>query len=104
MSLKLNARSIAAVVALVAMLATTLVVVAGAGATVPPKNCGTMVVKGRTYQVKADQIRCRTARDYARRYLSSADAPSGWRCRSFTSSKMKFRCTRGIRVVFAIKR
>jgi hypothetical protein len=90
--------------ALVAALALAALGAVQAAATVPPKNCGNITVKSRAYQIKADQVRCSTAKRYAKRYLSVRDAPSGWRCRDFSSSRMKFRCTRGVRVVFAIKR
>jgi hypothetical protein len=77
----------------------------GAGATVPPKNCGMMTVKSKRYQIKADQMRCTTAKTYSRRYLSSHSRPSGYRCTDFSSStKLKFRCAKGVRVFFAIKR
>lgn len=90
--------------AVIATLAVAALSAGQAGATVPPKNCGNITVKSRAYQIKADQVRCATAKRYAKRYLSVRDAPSGWRCRDFRSSRMKFRCTRGVRVVFAIKR
>ena len=78
---------------------------AGAGATVPPKNCGIMTVKSKRFQIKADQMRCDTAKTYSRRYLRSHSRPSGYRCTDFGSStKMKFRCAKGVRVFFAIKR
>jgi hypothetical protein len=78
---------------------------AGAGATVPPKNCGLTTVNSKRYQIKADQIRCGTAMTYARRYLSRHARPSGYRCTDFGSTtKLKFRCAKGKRVFFAIKR
>ena len=61
--------------------------------------------ESKRYQIKADQIRCATAKTYARRYLSRHSRPSGYRCTDFTSStKLKFRCAKGVRVFFAIKR
>jgi hypothetical protein len=76
-----------------------------AAATVPPKNCGMMSVEGRRYQVKADQLRCRTAKAYTRRYLAYGVRPSGFRCRRYAASTaLKFRCYRRVRVFFAIKR
>ena len=74
-------------------------------ATVPPKNCGIMSVKGKRYQIKADQMRCDTAKTYSRRYLSRHSRPSGYRCTDFgASTKLKFRCAKRVRVFFAIKR
>ena len=76
-----------------------------APATVPPKNCGITKVGSKRYQIKADQIRCSTATTYSRRYLRSHDRPSGYRCTDFgRSTKLKFRCAKGVRVFFAIKR
>ena len=87
------------------VLALALLVAPGAPATVPPKNCGKMSVSGKRYQIKADQIRCATAKSHARRYLRTHDRPSGYRCNDFGSStKLKFRCSKGNRVFFAIKR
>ncbi len=97
-------RQLAVAFAMIAALTVVALTAVQAGATVPPKNCGNITVKSRAYQIKADQVRCPTAKRYAKRYLSVRDAPSGWRCRDYRSSRMKFRCTRGVRVVFAIKR
>lgn len=93
-------RSILIAVALVAALCLPAV----ASAVVPPKSCGTMTVKGKRYQIKADQMRCSRAKDYARDYLKSRDRPRGYRCRSYKGSKLKFRCERGSKTFFAIKR
>jgi hypothetical protein len=77
----------------------------GAGATVPPKNCGTITVKSKRYQIKADQISCRTAKTYSRRYLSRHTRPSGYRCTSGAKgSALKFRCSKRVKVFFAIRR
>ena len=82
-----------------------LVAAAPAGATVPPRNCGFMTVKAKRYNVKADQVRCRKARGYAQTYLQTRIRPSGYSCRNFgAETAMKFRCTSGIKVFFAIKR
>jgi hypothetical protein len=76
-----------------------------AGAIVPPKNCGKLEAKGKRYNVKADQMRCRTARKHARRYLTGAGKPRGYTCRNYgRDTKIKFRCSKGIKVVFAIRR
>jgi hypothetical protein len=89
------------------LLAFGICAVAGpsAGATVPPRNCGIMIVESKRYQIKADRMRCTTAKTYSRRYLSSHSRPSGYRCSDFAgSTKLKFRCAKGVRVFFAIKR
>jgi hypothetical protein len=74
------------------------------GATVPPRNCGPMTVAKRHYIIKADQLRCTTAKTRAKAYLVSHRRPRGFTCREFKGSKMKFRCSKGIRVFFAIRR
>jgi hypothetical protein len=75
------------------------------GAVVPPKNCGMIEVKGKRYQIKADQMRCRTAKKHSRRYLRRHKRPSGYDCRDYSSgTALKFRCSKSIRVFFAIRR
>lgn len=92
-------------VALVVSCAALGVLAPGSVAIVPPSDCGKMTVKGKRYNVKADQLRCRTARPHARRYLSTHTRPTGYRCRDYGSqTKLKFRCSRGIKVFFAIRR
>ena len=83
-----------------------LAAVAPAGeAIVPPSDCGTLTVRAKRYNVKADQLRCATARTYAKNYLSAHRKPTGYHCRDYGSeTKLKFRCARGIKVFFAIRR
>jgi hypothetical protein len=78
---------------------------APSAAIVPPTDCGVIIVKGKRYDIKADQLRCKTAKPYAKTYLSTHRRPTGYSCRNFGSeTKLKFRCSRGIKVFFAIKR
>ena len=86
-------------------LAAALALAPAAVATVPPKNCGMLSVSGKRYQIKADQMRCSSAKTYSRRYLRSHSRPSGYSCRDYSSStKLKFRCSKRVRVFFAIRR
>jgi hypothetical protein len=79
--------------------------VPASGSPVAPRNCGMMNVEGKRYQVKADQIRCSTAKTRTRRYLREGDRPSGYKCRNYGSgTALKFRCWKRQRVFFAIKR
>ena len=88
-----------------AALAGALCLPAAAPAVVPPKNCGTMTVKAKRYQIKADQMRCSRARDYSRRYLSTHRKPAGDRRSDYgAGTRLKFRCSRSVKVFFAIKR
>ena len=76
-----------------------------AWAPVPPRNCGMLQAKGKTYNIKADQIRCRKARRMAKSYLRSHNEPRGYNCRDYSGgTSIKFRCSKGSRVLFAIKR
>ena len=78
---------------------------APSAAIVPPTDCGVVSVKGKRYDIKADQLRCTTAKPHAVRYLSTHRRPTGYSCRDYGSdTKLKFRCSRGIKVFFAIRR
>lgn len=91
--------------ALVMACATLAALASPAHAIVPPSDCGTLTVKSKRYSIKSDQLRCATARSHARRYLSSGVKPRGYRCRNYrATTKLKFRCSRGVRVFFAIRR
>jgi len=86
-------------------VAVLLVAAAPSPAPVAPRNCGMMTVEGKRYQVKADQIRCSTAKTRTRRYLREGDRPRGYSCRNYGSSTaLKFRCWKRERVFFAIRR
>jgi hypothetical protein len=88
-----------------ALVALAMVLAPAVPATVPPKNCGKLSVSGKRYQIKADQIRCTTAKTYSRRYLRSHSRPSGYRCNNYGAyTKLKFRCSKGVRIFFAIRR
>jgi hypothetical protein len=99
----LNPRALVAML-IAGALAAPMLIPAGSGAIVPPRNCGKMTVSGRTYNIKADQLRCPRARRYAKRYLTSRSKPAGYSCRTYTNSALKFRCSKGIRVYYAIRR
>ena len=91
--------------AVLALVALAAVAAPGASATVPPKDCGMLSVKSKRYQIKADQITCRTAKTYSRRYLGHHTRPSGYRCSDYSkSTKLRFRCSKSVRVFFAIRR
>ena len=71
---------------------------------VAPRDCGRMEVRGTTYQIKADELRCTTARRWSRTYVVERRRPSGWTCKRPTGSAIKFTCRRGDRTFFGIKR
>jgi hypothetical protein len=64
-----------------------------------------MRANGKLFKIKADQMRCRRARRYSRRILENADRPRGYDCKSYGSeTRIRFRCNKGDRVFFAIRR
>ena len=66
--------------AIPALLAVTIlagVYLPAESATVPPRNCGPLTVGSRHFIIKADQIRCTTAKTDAKAYLVSRRKPSG---------------------------
>jgi hypothetical protein len=74
-------------------------------AIVPPKDCGFQRIGHKRYNIKADQLRCRDAVPMARAYLAHHTRPRGYRCHNYTGgTSLKFRCERGIKVFFAIRR
>ena len=77
-----------------------------ATAVVPPKSCGSMTVKGKRYQVKADQISCSSGRDHAKRFLTRGRKPRGYSCKDYPSKKgrVDFYCNNGRKIFFAIRR
>ena len=95
-------RSVLAAAALCAALALP----AAAPAVVPPKDCGMMTVKGKRYQIKADQISCRTGRDHSRRYLATRSKPRGYKCRNLSREKgrVNITCSNGRKNFLAIRR
>lgn len=76
----------------------------GAGATVPPTDCGTVRAKSSRYDVKSHRVSCGRARDWSRAYLVRRKRPGGWSCRRYTDSALVFRCRRGARDFFAVRR
>ena len=94
-----------AALALTVTCAVLAVVAAPSLAIVPPADCGRMTVQTKRYTIKADQLGCVTARSHAKRYLSTHRRPTGYTCRNFSGeTKLKFRCSRGVKVFFAIRR
>ena len=80
---------------------------AAAPAIIPPKDCGTIEVKGKTHRIKADGVTCRFAKRKAVRYLRYGTKPgTGWSCRRYPrSNAFSFRCERGnTRVIYGIKK
>lgn len=72
-------RTILALLVACALLAGTFA--ASAGAVLPPRNCGTIMAKGKKWQVKADQFRCKKAKRYAKRYIRHRVVPRHFKCR-----------------------
>lgn len=98
--------SLTRTILLAATVAALLCLPGAATAVVPPKNCGTMTLKGKRYQVKADQMSCSTGRGHAKRFLTNGAKPRGYRCRDYPSKKgrVDFYCNNGRKIFFAIRR
>ena len=82
---------------LMAVLAVTLIAAVPAGAIVPPRNCGTITVKSKRWQIVADQIPCTTAKKYATTYIRSYDAPRYYSCKRGPSGSSLWRTCRAVR-------
>jgi hypothetical protein len=98
---------LAAMLAAVALLAVTM----GskpASAIVPPKDCGFVKVKGKRYNIKSDQLKCKKAREYSVTYLKTHHKPRYYKCFTYSTGAQKFRCQathyNPDRTFFAIKR
>ena len=73
-----NRGKLSSVIAVAAV--TAAVAAAPAPAIVPPTDCGPMEVSGKRYKIKADQLRCNQAREFALAYLQNGDRPRGYEC------------------------
>lgn len=70
---------------------------------VPPRDCNFMTVKGKRYNVKADQMRCQKARKIAKRVLTGRGA-KGFTCQANPSDEIRYYCRKGNRYIFVNKR
>lgn len=79
---------------------------ATAPAVVPPRDCGEMGVRSKTYQIKVDQILCRDGKRYARTYIRSRTKPKGYSCKRYPvrKNRVTFYCNNGRRIFFGILR
>ncbi|HEX8206330.1 MAG TPA: hypothetical protein VF587_09760 [Solirubrobacteraceae bacterium] len=91
---------------LAAAVVAALLVPTAATAVVPPKNCGTITVSGKRFQVKVDQISCASGKRYAKRYISRHRKPSGYKCQEPSKAKgrVNFYCNNGRKIFFGIRR
>lgn len=69
-----------------------------------PKNCGYIKAKGKRYQVKSDQLRCRKARKVATRFMRGRGSGKFTCTRYSGSSNVKAQCRKGQAVIFVIRR
>lgn len=84
-------------ITLLALVAGLLVAAVPASAIVPPRNCGTMTVKGKRWQVVADQIRCSTAKKWAATYIRSYKTPRYYTCKRGPKGSSLWRTCRATR-------
>ena len=75
-------------------------------APVPPQDCGFVRVHHHRFNIKSDQVRCKRARKLSKRYLAGNGKPKGYSCTKYSKSEtdIAFRCTKGARTLFAIRR
>jgi hypothetical protein len=102
-----NATKLPLILAVAALI--SVVVAIPAGAIVPPRECGTLTVGTRKFNIKSDQLRCTTAKKYAANYIRSHTRPRYYTCKKGASgSSLAFRCVAAHynpdRTFFAIKR
>ena len=92
--------------ALFVVTAACAALAAPAEAVVPPKSCGTKRIGNNTYLIKADRVTCDFARTWASRYLLRNRRPAGYTCRKYDprQTRVRFRCYRGSKEFFAIRR
>ena len=83
--------------ALMAVLAVALISAVPAGAIVPPRNCGTITVKGKRWNIVADQIACTSAKKWATTYIRSFQAPRYYTCKKGPSGSSLWRSCRATR-------
>ena len=87
-------------------LALALAAAVPASAVVPPTSCGTSKIGRTNYSIKADKVSCTFAREWSRNYLLRNRRPSGYTCRKYDprETRIRFRCYRGTKSFFAIRR
>ncbi len=94
----------------IALLAVLMLAVAlpasPAGATMPPKKCGNMKVKGKKYKVRAHLIGCDRAREGTQKFLKKGDHGKSWTCVKYSpkESKIAFNCRKGSKDYYAIRK
>jgi opacity protein-like surface antigen len=87
-----------------ALLVAALALPAAAPAVVPPRDCGFKTVKGTKYNVKVDGVTCKWGKPRAVTFLKSGSKPSGWTCKRYKNTALKFKCSKGTnKSFFAIK-
>ena len=91
-----------------AAVVAALIATGPASAIVPPKDCGRVTVSHKRYNIKADQLKCDSARRYSITYLKSRTKPRHYRCYRYSGSKLVFKCVNTSanpdKTFFAIKR
>jgi hypothetical protein len=96
-------RSTLALVAAVAGLALFPAVSPSLPRPVAPKNCNFMTVKGKRYNVKADQLSCTKARRLAARVLNGG-GDGKFSCQSNPTGDIRLYCRKGNSYIYVIKR
>lgn len=82
---------------LLTALLVCLVAAGPAGAIVPPRNCGTITVKSKRWNIVADQLRCSAAKKWAATYIRTYKAPRYYKCKRGPSGSSLWRTCRATR-------
>jgi hypothetical protein len=77
-----------------------------ATAVVPPKRCGKLEIKGKTYKVSTHRRECDFARKWSKRYLKNREHPDGWSCASYPpeETRIAFSCRKGQASYYAVRK
>lgn len=96
-------RSLFALVAVLTGLALFPAVSPSLPRPVPPKDCNFMTIKGKRYNIKADQLSCSKARRLAGRVLTGG-GDGRFSCQANPTADIRLYCRKGNSYVYAIKR
>jgi hypothetical protein len=90
----------------VATMLTAAVVAGPAGATMPPKRCGSMKVHHHKFGISAHLIGCDRARKASRKFLAQGKHGSSWNCTRYSpgESRIAFTCRKGRKDYYAVRK
>ena len=77
-----------------------------AGATMPPKRCGSLEIGHKDFKISAHLIGCDRARKASRKFLKSGKHGKSWSCTRYSpgESKIAFTCRKGRKDYYAVRK